>query len=57
MSETNALEAPHAQWAQWAEDELSDAGLGDARLDARLVKIAGRFMAAPEGSIPRSSGA
>jgi hypothetical protein len=42
---------------QWAEAELGGAGLGDARLDQRLVAIAASFMAAPQASIPRASGA
>lgn len=46
-----------SSWIDWAQAELGDAGLGDARLDQRLVSIAASFMAAPQASIPRSSGA
>lgn len=49
-------ELTKVEWVRWAEEELGEAGLGDARLDARLVAIAATFMGAPEGSIPRSSG-
>ena len=41
---------------QWARSELGGAGLGDARLDVRLVSIVAAFLGAPEGSIPRSCG-
>ena len=47
-------ESKTREWLEWAGEELGGAGLGDARLDARLVEIAGGFMGAPEGSIPRS---
>lgn len=51
--------APAAQQedcARWAQEEFGGAGLGDARLDRRLVAIANAFIGAPEGSIPRSTG-
>lgn len=41
-------------WLEWAAEELGGAGLGDARLDARLVQILGAFLGAPQESIPRS---
>lgn len=44
------------EWRQWAEEELGGAGLGDKRLDDRLVNIATAFMGAPQESIPRASG-
>lgn len=56
MSAVGTVETPQESWTQWAVDELGGANLGDARLDARLVEIAGRFMSAPQGSIPRSTG-
>ena len=42
-------------WDEWARAELGNAGLGDARLDQRLTKVAAAFMAAPQASIPRAS--
>ena len=56
MSASGVLWSPQEEWIQWSEEELGNAGLGDARLDARLVRILAGFMSAPEGSIPRSSG-
>jgi hypothetical protein len=53
---SGALTTPQQEWAQWSQDELGDAGLGDARLDARVVRVLNAFMSAPEGSIPRASG-
>ena len=48
MSETSgALSTARGSWTQWAEAELGGAGLGDARLDQRLVAITASFMAAP----------
>ena len=44
------------QWASWAQEELGGAEFGDARLGSRLVEIAGAFLDAPEGSIPRATG-
>lgn len=44
------------EWSRWAQEELGGAGLGDARLDRRLVAIAEAFLGAPESSIPRSTG-
>lgn len=45
-----------ASWMEWASAELGDAGLGDKRLDKRLVKIVAAFLAAPEASIPKACG-
>ncbi|HSR52475.1 MAG TPA: IS4 family transposase [Acidobacteriota bacterium] len=56
VMESGVLTSPQKEWAQWSQDELSNAGLGDARLDARVVQVLNDFMSAPEGSIPRSSG-
>jgi hypothetical protein len=41
--------------ASWADVELSHAGLGDKRLDRRLVRIAKSLAAAPQDSIPTAS--
>jgi hypothetical protein len=58
MSETSeASSTASCSWTRWAEAELGGAGLGDARLDKRLVAILASFMASPEASIPRASGA
>ena len=35
----------------WATGELADVDLGDRRLDARLIKLCGRFSEAPESPI------
>ncbi len=43
-------------YEDWARREFGRAGLGDTRLDERLVRIAAAFMAAPQASIPRASG-
>lgn len=54
-----ACETPAAAasvYDDWARSEFGDAGLGDARLDERLVKIAAAFLAAPQSSIPRATG-
>lgn len=48
--------ATSCAWMEWAEAELGGAGLGDARLDQRLVTMAASFMAAPQASIPRATG-
>ncbi len=55
MSATGTLSS-QAERVRWSQDELGGAGLGDARLDARLVRILADFMSAPEGSVPQSSG-
>jgi hypothetical protein len=44
------------RWTSWAEQELGGAGLGDARLDARLVKLTAALLASPQGSIPKACG-
>ena len=51
-----AAETANSTHEEWAQRELGGAGLGDPRLDERLVKIGGAFMAAPQASIPRASG-
>jgi hypothetical protein len=56
MSASGVLGSPEQEWVQWSEDELGNAGLGDARLDVRVVRLLRNFISAPEGSIPRSSG-
>jgi hypothetical protein len=38
----------------WAEQELGDASLGDARLSRRLVKLATRLAESPSASIPQA---
>ena len=38
----------------WAEQELGDASLGDARLSRRLVKLATRLAESPSSSIPQA---
>jgi len=48
--------ATRQEWATWAEEEFRGAGLGDARLDRRLVQIVAARMTAPAESIPRSLG-
>jgi hypothetical protein len=53
---TSASATQKQEWGRWAEEELGGAGLGDTRLDRRLVGIAEAFLGAPEGSIPRSTG-
>jgi len=35
----------------WAAEEFADVSLGDKRLDARLIKLCGRFSDAPESPI------
>ena len=55
MSAACIIETPESV-AQWAEEELGGAQLGDKRLDARLVEIVASFMSAPQGSIPRATG-
>lgn len=54
LSETAVTRA--SRYAGWAQSELGGAGLGDARLDDRLVKITAAFMAAPQASIPHATG-
>ena len=44
------------EWLPWAQQEFEGAGLGDARLDKRLIQIAGAFMNSPQSSIPGSCG-
>ena len=39
----------------WAQREFAEAGLGDARLNHRLVKVAAAMAADPSGSIPRQT--
>lgn len=41
--------------ADWAEQELSGAELGDRRLSRRLVSILRDFYAHPQGSVPQAS--
>jgi hypothetical protein len=53
---TEASSRTHGSWTEWSDAELGGAGLGDARLDQRLVAITASFMAAPQASIPRASG-
>jgi hypothetical protein len=38
----------------WAEQELGEASLGDARLSRRLVKLATRLAESPSASIPQA---
>ena len=38
----------------WAEHELGEASLGDARLSRRLVKLATRLAESPSASIPQA---
>ena len=40
----------------WAAEEFATADLGDKRLNARLVKLAGQFAAKPTASIPAACG-
>jgi len=56
MMASGVLTPSQQEWARWSQDELGKAGLGDARLDARVVRVLNDFISAPEGSIPRSSG-
>lgn len=42
--------------ARWAQEELGTAELGDARLNQRLVKVAGQLAAKPTASIPAACG-
>jgi hypothetical protein len=41
---------------EWAEGEFSEAELGDKRLTARLVQLAGVLGEKPQGSLPDASG-
>jgi hypothetical protein len=52
------LAAPAAKsrgGADWVEEELGDAELGDRRLSRRLVSIVRDFYACPQGSVPQAS--
>jgi hypothetical protein len=41
---------------EWAEEEFSAAELGDQRLTARLVQLAGVLGEKPQSSLPDASG-
>lgn len=41
---------------KWAQEELGTAELGDARLNQRLIKVAGQLAAKPTASIPAACG-
>jgi len=57
MSAPSDVAATRASsYDDWAQSEFGGAGLGDTRLDDRLVKIAAAFMAAPQASIPHATG-
>ena len=43
-------------WEDWVHAEFEGAGLGDARLDRRLLQIVAAFMASPMSSIPQACG-
>jgi hypothetical protein len=46
--------APRPAPADWAEEELGQARLGDRRLNQRLLRIARGFYACPQGNVPQS---
>ena len=47
---------PKAQPADWAEEELGQADLGDQRLRKRLLVVARDFYARPQSNVPQSCG-
>ena len=56
-SNSEAADAPaKEQLLELAAEELDDAGLGDARLDSRLVEILAARMSRSDASIPQSCG-
>jgi hypothetical protein len=48
--------APKAEPADWAEEELGQAQLGDKRLRQRLLVVARDFYARPQSKVPQSCG-
>ena len=54
LARAQPVAAPRAAPADWAEEELGQARLGDERLRKRLLVIARDFYARPQSNVPQS---